>query len=140
MDEQEFHTLKNRVSALELEVFDRRPKDTPPERAGSRPNKAIAEHHLENNDLEEAGRILGIKRAHGGDEDEESYKRRLSAEVHGAEAADAVKPRPTDDEQKALDASGEGEPIDPNAPPADPSAAANATNPGAATIQPDAAV
>lgn len=83
----EVAAIKRRTERLEQEVFGRR------QQASSRPNAAIAEHHLENGDLGEAGRVLGLERSHDGKETDESYERRLRAAVYGAEKADAVQPQ-----------------------------------------------
>lgn len=72
--------------------------------------------YLEGGDLESAGEALGITRAkvadgHAFDEDDDSYGRRLRAEVHGAEKADAVRPReaqaPADDSVEIVEDAGE---------------------------------
>lgn len=99
--------------------------------------------HLEGGDLESAGETLGITRAkvadgHAFDEDDDSYGRRLRAEVHGAEKADAVRPReaqapaPSDD-TVAIVEDGDGSNGNEQLPPQEPPPTQPATDPDAGT-------
>ena len=49
--------------------------------------------HLDAGDLDAAGKELKLERSHDGEEPDESFGRRLKAEVHGAVAAEATEPR-----------------------------------------------
>jgi predicted RNase H-like nuclease (RuvC/YqgF family) len=58
-------------------------------------DKGLAEGMLSRGDLDKAGREVGLDRVtkkggHAFDESDESYARRLAAELHGAEAAGAM--------------------------------------------------
>lgn len=103
IEEKDFQALKDRVAELERRL------DSPPASADpSVPAAAVKSHrehakrhdrvrkHLDDGNLDKAGEEAGIERAHGGDEPEESYKRRLQAHVDGAEKAKATVPRKED--------------------------------------------
>lgn len=102
---KDFDDLKRRVAPLleEFEAHARR-RDAmdrgAPALDGSKEDHEERRHEsrrlLEAGDFAKAGELIGLDRAHGGDEADESYERRVRAELHGAAAADAVKPRPED--------------------------------------------
>jgi hypothetical protein len=50
------------------------------------------EQHIQAGHLDAAGFVAGLTRAHGGDEDDHSFLRRLLAHIHGAEKADLIAP------------------------------------------------
>lgn len=138
VEEAELQIVKGRLDRLEAEVFGRGTLD--------RDVRRQAALHLDRGDLDRAGSLLKIDRAHGGGEDDESYGRRLIAEVHGVDAADArnARPRTTDggdDPTQGDDVGDDGADQDPNAAPvpvadpAGPITEAPLTDPAAAPPQ-----
>jgi hypothetical protein len=87
--------------------------------------KAAAQEHIDGGRFDDAGQLLGLDRAHDGDEDDESFLRRLLAHIHGAKRADAEAPRPADAEADDADhddggAQDQGDQPKASQPPADP--------------------
>ena len=83
--------LKRRIERLESEVLGGKSRV---ESHHSAHGHIVAREHLDAGDLDKAGAALKLDRAHGGEESDESYGRRLHAAVDGSVSADAAKPRP----------------------------------------------
>lgn len=104
----EFQKLKRRVEPMvreyEAHVSDRRRAEIDVQDRGSSKARALAQDALEAGNLEEAGNILNLSRSHGGDEPDDSYGRRLKAQIHGAEVAEATDARePAAEAEKAAE-------------------------------------
>lgn len=74
-----------------------------------RAKRREARQALEAGDVAKAGELIGLERAHGGEEADDSYERRVKADIHGAAAADAVKPRPEDGVEVGSAGAGDGQ-------------------------------
>lgn len=93
---KEFNDFKSRVEPM-FEDWRRHAGDgSEGGRRREAEDRREARSLIEEGDLDGAGKLLGVDRAHAGQEGDESYGRRLLAALVGAEAADAADPRPSE--------------------------------------------
>lgn len=102
--DQEVASLKARVANLEsiLEV------------AGApvapKPAHHLVRAHLEAGALDKAGALVGLDRAHAGDEEDDSYRRRLAAHIGDVDASTPVEaPQAGPEGEAGSDGSSDGE-------------------------------